>query len=352
MNIIFDNIIFNLQKAGGISTVWKELIEHLQECGELELHFLEYEGCTDNIFRKDLVIPFQDIDLRKGSMLGLKRYLNPSVNTNVPFVFHSSYFRTCNNRYAKNISTVHDFTYEYFMNGMQRRVHTWQKNRALLNSDIVVCISENTKKDVLKFVPGIDESRIRVIYNGVSKDYKQVDTHRWDSLGEYVIFVGSRQPYKQFQLTVEAVKDTPYKLAIVGGKLSEAEVIFLDNTIGKDNYVYTGFLSNEALNELYNQAVCLAYPSAYEGFGIPVLEAQRAGCPVIAYNASSIPEVIGETPLLLDSLTVFEFHDKLNLLKQNSVRKEIVEAGLINSKRFSWKKMGEEYVELYKELLG
>lgn len=110
MNIIFDNIIFNLQKAGGISTVWKELIEHLQECGELELHFLEYEGCTDNIFRKVLVIPFQDIDLRKGSMLGLKRYLNPSVNTNVPFVFHSSYFRTCNNRYAKNISTVHDFT--------------------------------------------------------------------------------------------------------------------------------------------------------------------------------------------------------------------------------------------------
>ena len=56
------------------------------------------------------MIPFQDIDLRKGSMLGLKRYLNPSVNTNVPFVFHSSYFRTCNNRYAKNISTVHDFT--------------------------------------------------------------------------------------------------------------------------------------------------------------------------------------------------------------------------------------------------
>ena len=137
MNIIFDNIIFNLQNAGGISTVWKELIEHLQECGEFELQFLEYEGCTDNIFRKDLVIPLQDIDLRKGSMLGLKRYLNPSVNTNVPFVFHSSHFRTCNNRYAKNISTVHDFTYEYFMNGMQRRLHTWQKNRALLNSDII-----------------------------------------------------------------------------------------------------------------------------------------------------------------------------------------------------------------------
>lgn len=290
--------------------------------------------------------------MRKGNLLGVKRYLNPSIDAKEPFVFHSSYFRTCSNKFAKNISTVHDFTYEYFMKGLQQKVHTWQKNRALLISEIVVCISENTKKDVLKFVPGIDESRIRVIYNGVSEDYRQVDTHRWDSLGEYVIFVGSRQPYKQFQFTVEATKDTPYKLAIVGGKLSEAEVAFLDRTIGRDKYVYTGFLSNEELNELYNQAVCLAYPSAYEGFGIPVLEAQRAGCPVITYNASSIPEVIGETPLLLNSLTVSEFHDKLNLLKQNSVRKEIVEAGLINSKRFSWKKMGEEYVELYKELLG
>lgn len=350
--LILDNIIFSLQKAGGISVVWKELIEHTKGYEDLDLRFLEYEGSTDNIFRRDLSIPSKDIILRKRNLLRIKRYLNPSVETKEPFVFHSSYFRTCSNKNAKNISTVHDFTYEYFMTGMQQRVHTWQKNCALLNSDIVVCISENTKKDVLKFVPGIDESKIRVIYNGVSEDYRQVDTHRWDSLGEYVIFVGSRQPYKQFQFTVEATKDTPYKLAIVGGKLSEAEVAFLDRTIGRDKYVYTGFLSNEELNELYNQAVCLAYPSAYEGFGIPVLEAQRAGCPVIAYNASSIPEVIGETPLLLNSLTVSEFHDKLNLLKQNSVRKEIVEAGLINSKRFSWKKMGEEYVELYKELLG
>lgn len=351
MDIIFDNIIFNLQKAGGISAVWKELIEHTKGYEDLDLRFLEYEGSTDNIFRRDLSIPSKDIILRKRNLLRIKRYLNPSVETKEPFVFHSSYFRTCSNKYAKNISTVHDFTYEYFMKGLQQKVHTWQKNRALRNSDIVVCISENTKKDLLRFMSGIDESKIRVIYNGVAEDYKQVETHRWDYLGDYIVFVGSRQPYKQFQFTVEAVKDTPYKLAIVGGNLSEAEVAFLEDTIGKDKYIYAGFLSNEELNLLYNQAVCLAYPSAYEGFGIPVLEAQRAGCPVLAYNASSIPEVIGETPLLLNCLTIKEFHDKLSLLKKDSVRKEIVSSGLANSQRFSWKKMGEEYVELYKELL-
>lgn len=202
------------------------------------------------------------------------------------------------------------------MKGLQQRMHTWQKNKAIRNSDVIVCISENTKKDVLKFVPGIDESKIHVIYNGVSEDYRIVDTHQWDSLGEYVVFVGSCQPYKQFQFTAEAIKGTPYRLAIVGGKLSDAEVAFLDDTLGRNKYISTGFLTNEQLNTLYNQAVCLAYPSAYEGFGIPVIEAQRAGCPVIAYNASSIPEVIGETPLLLNSLTIDEFHDKLNILKQ------------------------------------
>lgn len=92
MDIIFDNIIFNLQKAGGISAVWKELIEHTKGYEDLDLRFLEYEGSTDNIFRRELSIPSKDIDLKKGSLLRIKRYLNTSVETKEPFVFHSSYF--------------------------------------------------------------------------------------------------------------------------------------------------------------------------------------------------------------------------------------------------------------------
>lgn len=348
MNILLDNIVFSLQRAGGISVVWENIITGLQR-SKLEYECLEYPGNKGNIVRKAME-PFNRKTIKPLSMW-VERYSNLSVEAANPFIFHSSYYRTCTNKNAINITTVHDFTYELFNKGLAAKVHKWQKFRAIRNSDVIVCISENTKQDLLKFLPDVKPETVRVIYNGVSEDYKQVETHRWDSLGEYVVFVGSRQPYKQFQFTVEAIKDTPYKLAIVGGKLSEAEIAFLDSSIGRDKYVYTGFLTNEELNELYNQAVCLAYPSAYEGFGIPVLEAQRAGCPVIAYNASSIPEVIGETPLLLNTLTVSEFHDKLNLLKQGSIRHEVISAGLENSQRFSWKKMGDEYVELYRELL-
>lgn len=346
--ILLDNIVFSLQRAGGISVVWENIITALQRSG-LEYECMDYPGLERNIVRNAMA-PYNSKTIKPLSMR-IERFTNPSCEASHPFIFHSSYYRTCTSKNSINITTVHDFTYELYYKNLAAKVHRWQKFRAIRNSDVIVCISENTKQDLLKFLPDVKQEKVRVIYNGVSEDYHRLVTHKWDSLGEYMVFVGSRQPYKQFPFIVEAIKDTPYKLAIVGGKLSEAEVAFLNSTIGKEKYVYTGFLSNEDLNELYNQAVCLAYPSAYEGFGIPVLEAQRAGCPVIAYCASSIPEIIGETPLLLNTFTVSAFQEKLNLLKQESVRNEVIAAGLENSQRFSWKKMGDEYVKLYRELL-
>lgn len=349
MKVILDNICFSLQRMGGISVVWGSLIRALKE-SNLDYLCLEYPEDLNNQVRKSIV----DIcvERRKTNHLKIERYLDPQVTCNNPFIFHSSYYRICKNKHAINITTVHDFTYEKYRKGLARWVHSWQKFRAIKASDVVVCISENTKRDVIHYCPTIDRNKIRIIYNGVSADYQIIKTDKFTHLGEYVVFVGSRQSYKQFELVVRALKNTTYKLAIVGGKLNNEEIRFVDENLGADNYVQLGYLSNEELNALYNQAVCLAYPSAYEGFGIPVLEAQRAGCPVIAFNASSIPEIIGDTPLLLDELSVPAFLDKLDILKDGEQRKRIISSGLENSKRFSWEKMGEEYVSLYKELLA
>lgn len=348
MKIILDNIGFSLQHMGGLSVVWGALLSALKK-SKLPYICMEYPWGMTNEVRQSL--EGINVEQRHSKHLQLERYLDPKVANDTPFIFHSSHYRICKNKHAINITTVHDFTYEKYRKGLALWVHSWQKFRAIRKAKVVVCISENTKRDVLHYLPDINKSKIRIIYNGVSTDYRVVKTDKYSYLGEYVVFVGSRQPYKQFDLVVRSLKDTPYKLAIVGGKLNEAEVQFINEILGEGKYVQLGYLSNLELNELYNRAICLAYPSSYEGFGIPVLEAQRAGCPVIAYNASSIPEIIGETPLLLNELSISEFHAKLDVLKDKKLREKIVAIGLENSKRFSWEKMGNEYVALYKELL-
>ena len=149
------------------------------------------------------------------------------------------------------------------------------------HSDFIVCISENTKKDLCNFLPDIDERKVRVIYNGVSDDYCENDCNVEDigmpfSKNKYVVFVGSRVNYKNFELTVRSVAKTPYNLLIVGSQLADKESVFLKSVLPDRQYYCTGFFKNKDLNTVYNNAAALVYPSIYEGFGIPIIEAQKA----------------------------------------------------------------------------
>lgn len=351
--IVFDNIVFSLQKSGGISVVWYELLSRYLKKYQAHARFIDYDA-RDNIFRRQLVLPPDKIISSDAAFLGLKRYLPVHIKPELsrPFIFHSSYYRTCSNKHAINITTVHDFTYEYFYSGLKKQIHCWQKYRAIRNSDYIICISENTKNDLLKFLPEIDEKKIRVIYNGVSDDYypikEEISVYLPLPLYSYVIFVGSREKYKNFELTVNAIASSSYKLIIVGAKLSQEELNFLNSKI-PGRYKEMGRVDNATLNILYNGAFALIYPSRYEGFGIPVLEAQKAGCPVIAYHSSSIPEIIGKTPLLLNELSTESIENCLNILTNNEIRKDIINKGLENSRRFTWDKMYQQVFDLYKE---
>ena len=165
---------------------------------------------------------------------------------------------------------------------------------------------------------------------------------------DYVLYVGKRDRYKNFNALIEPLAKLGYKLKIVGVPLSSTEIQLLDKARLK--YEYCGIVSDTELNKLYNEAICLLYTSLYEGFGLPILEAQMAGCPVIAFNSSSIPEVIGDKELLLDDITVDTLRMKMEYVKNN--RDQIVRDGLENVKRFSWDKMADEYMDLYKKLLN
>lgn len=354
-NIYLDNIIFSLQKTGGISIVWYELLNHFMHTAWREkLRFLEYDQAENNLFRKHLNLPEGQIIRRKHAFMPLQRYFNPNVSCKENFLFHSSYYRTCPNHKAINITTVHDFTYEHFMHGITRRLHSYQKYNAIRHATHIVCVSGHTKKDLLHFMPEIDPDSISVIYNGVSKEYHRLPTPSSETLpyadSPYVLFVGSRVSYKNFKLTVRALRDTGLKLIIVGNPLTPEETNMLNEQLG-GQYTQVGRISNKQLNELYNSAYCLLYPSSYEGFGIPVLEAQKAGCPVIASNSSSIPEIIGDKTLLLKEPSVDEIHRCLSLLRNPSIRDTIIQKGMKNAERFTWAHTFAQIEKLYAQFI-
>ena len=347
--IIFDNIIFSLQKAGGISVVWKNLIERVLP-NYHTCQFLEYPHAIDNIQRKTLAFNQTSLIDHNYPLL-IERYISPKLSyLQQPFIFHSSYYRYCTNKNAINITTVHDFTYEKFKSGITQKIHCMQKYQAILHSDAIICISRNTRDDLLHYLPYIDKNKIHVIYNGVSETYAPLNYIPYPPLREYILFIGSRENYKNFDFTVKAIKQTSFKLLICGKPLSKREKQFLDQELGPQRYLIKINISDNELNKIYNSVYCLSYPSSYEGFGIPILEAQRAGCPVIALDTSSIPEIIGDQELLMSSLSESAFYQKLDMLASN--RQSIIHQGLKNSNRFSWDKMAKEYLSLYIDLLN
>ncbi len=356
MNIIIDNIIFKWQKSGGISVVWYELIKRMLKTSlSSSYKFVEYQGADWNLFHRSLSIPSSDILYTKSSkVFGLKRYFGePIRQMKEKFIFHSTYYRTCSNPNAINIVTVHDFTYELYSKGIRKWIHSWTKNHALRKADYIICISENTKKDLLKFVRGIDKEKIHVIYNGASDDFYKFEDNslRYNTNQEdYLVFIGSRAAYKNYALAVQVAAAANMRLKIVGNMLSDIEKSMTQNIIG-NNYDELGYIDNSALNKLYNKAFALLYPSAYEGFGLPVIEAQKAGCPVLALNTSSIKEIIGERELLINGTSPEQFVQKIERLKNSEYRNSIIEKGLINANKYSWDKTVKQYVLLYEDII-
>lgn len=359
MDIVLDNIIFSLQKSGGVSVVWQQHLERLVQDEAFQCRFLEYDNAPLNFFRQQLQLNRDWIDLRSPKLLFLKRYLNLNSKSDEKHLFHSSYYRVEKGKNVINVTTVHDFTYEYFVKGLSQNIHSCQKNAAIHYSDGIICVSQNTKKDLLHFLPNINENKIRVIYNGVNDAFKIVSSddvfrkrHCFEDF-HYALYVGDRRTvYKNFDMAVGACALAKIPLLIIGGgELTTEELHNLGTKLGVGSFTSLLGVSADELNYYYNKAFCLLYPSLYEGFGIPVLEAQRAGCPVIATKASSIPEIIGNQYLAIENPTPQKIADKMiELSFNNNLRKESIEVGLEKSKGFNWQNTYKETTDFYKDL--
>jgi len=358
MRLVLNNIVFSQQKAGGISLLWSELVKYILHCN-IKCFFIEYTGSDLNIYRKNIDI----------SKVETKQYKYNKIFSLLPksfikikkdnYVCLSSDYNICKSKRIGNVIVVHDFINEFYEKRIFVRLFKkYYKKRAIFFSDAIICVSDNTQKDLIKIYPKIDISKIHVVHNCVSKDYKVLN-----DLGDYevqfkpfsyVVFVGRRKGYKNFKIVVEALhKYSDMNLVIVGGgKLLDTEVTQLQSKIGSSRFSHISGVNNHHLNVLYNYAYALIYPSEYEGFGIPIIEAQAAGCPVITSKNSSLQEVGGLGCVYIDDNTSASIDIALQKLEDEDLRKNIIRLGLINKNKFSPAKMAGKYIAICDDIFN
>ena len=336
-----DGIIFSLQNHGGISVYFSELLKLLTE--ENEEHRLLIESSIRPINLSQL--PTKYIDSRQARWA--ERYRSCRLDKPTT-VFHSSYYRKSNRANIPTVMTVYDFVYERYIGGVKRYVHSIQKNSAIRSAQSVICISQATKDDLLHYVGEIPGQSVHVIHCGVSKVFRPLELE--PPKKPYMLFVGQRGGYKNFRLAVAALELLPdmEMVCVGGGSLQRTE---LDGSSSKthERIRHAGYVDNEGLNRLYNQAACLVYPSSYEGFGIPVIEAMRAGCPVVSLNCDAVVEV-GK-----DALTIAEEHDAKAVADsvnktRSSARGQIISRGFEISSQYSWQEAHRQTLEVYRSL--
>ncbi|MCR2745241.1 glycosyltransferase family 4 protein [Limnobacter parvus] len=339
--IHFDGIVYALQAYGGISVYFNALCTEFSRRG-LEIGLYLPAG---NLMGK----PPSSVETKLVNSTNrlLERYRDYECDAPVG---HSSYYRLPSSG-AKSVVTVYDFTYERYFKTRQKILHCWQKNRAIRQADAVICISESTRNDLFKFLPDVPRNKVHVVHLGINSAFLQGYTHSPTFVSPtsqpYFLYVGARSTYKNFLPVLAALKDrTEHLICVGGGPITEQEESYLDKSL-KGRVHHLTWANDEDLAILYRHSLGLVFPSLYEGFGIPVAEAMACGCPVIASNTSSVPEVAGQAAYLLDSVTADTLGVAFDAIQERPRRAEMIALGIDRAAFFSWQNCCNATHEIY-----
>lgn len=356
MKILFDHQLFSYQRYGGASKYFCELLYHLprntwetttlfsnnEYVKKLRLfdavHFPFYfkgQGRMMNVLNK----PYSYFRL-----LQRKRY----------DVFHQTHFETYCLPVIGNkpmVTTFHDINFSTI--NYNKTLVNLQKS-SLKRADKIVAVSMNTKKDLMNYFD-IDDKKITVIYHGIELTEKEYFPERRMPY-QYILYVGNRYKNKNFDRFLRAFallnqKYREIKLICTWLPFSQQELrMFHDFGIADD--VFHISATETSMYQLYHDAEMFVYPSLYEGFGLPILEAMAAQCPVILSDASCFPEIAKDAGAYFDPHDVESMVGAMDkVLSDSAYRNELVEKGRVRVKDFSWEKCAEEHLNLYKSLL-
>ncbi|NQW93526.1 MAG: glycosyltransferase family 4 protein [Polaromonas sp.] len=332
-SVCLDGIIFGLQRNGGISNYWARLLSAFSA---------SQAAGWRTVFPKEIIFQQFASKWRLGENLvekmpaALSRYMACPVAAS-DGVMHTSYYRLPSRPVKRYVVTAYDFMYERYRSGPALWVHRRQKRQSIARADTVLCISDFTRRELLEFIPEADPRKIRVIPLGVDTDAFFPDRKDDDkNLVCTVLFVGLRAGYKRFALAVEAIQSASHlSLGLVGPPLTSDEIALLESRI-RGRWHHFGSVSASRLRELYSSAYALIFPSDCEGFGLPVLESMACGCPVVASNRGSLPEVGGSAAHFAESQSAEAYSSALDALQNSDTRASTVSRGFDRVQSFSW----------------
>lgn len=354
MKILVDHQIFCEQRTGGVSRYHMELAKSLTAqfgdevtipAGYVEnVYLADYLHKQPKVFKPRLADRLYQLNtlsvlmllrLRKFDVVHLTWY-NPRM------------VRACRDK--KLVITVHDMVQEVF--GLDP-VTVERKKQAIYAADGIIAISQSTKRDILKFYPDIPEEKIEVIYHGTNHLAAPTPPESFRLPQNYLLFVGKRGDYKNAAFLMESLapklkKEKDLHLVFVGGGAFSHEEQKLLDELGIRDQVIQSDTSDAELAYIYQNAVCFIYPSKYEGFGFPILEAFDNRCPVLCSNTSSLPEVGGDAAMYFSPEDGKQLLEKVDaLLSDPALREQYIQRGAERVREFTWDRTAQRTRAFY-----
>lgn len=361
MDVIIDARMVT-EQLHGIARYTYEIVNYMLNQKDINISILV------NDIEKSKTI-FNDKNLR---YIELKsKFLSPLEQFELPFVlnkysdknslFHSPSFVSSPFIRCNMVMTIHDLNhirFPQYYTILHKYYYKYIVKSAAKKCGKILTVSNFSKKEIIDWLK-CDEDKVIVTYNGIDDKFRIIEEKeilrkakiKYKLPDKFILYIGNLKPHKNVETLIKSISliDSDIKL-IINGKPNESLMQIINEYNLKEKVQFIGYVNDEDLPTLYNLSEMFIFPSLYEGFGLPPLEAMACGCPAIVSNTSSIPEVVGDGAFLVNPNNEKEIANYINTILHNSlIKKDIVSKGLNRVKYFSWEITGKQTKEIYEQ---
>ena len=368
MKVLYDHQCFTQQRYGGVSRYHYQLIKELSKLQDVEVTLsLKYSNNfyikEDKRFEVKQFFPNYNFYFKRTILDYINRIsTNQTLEKGDYDIFHPTYYNPNFLNHINNkpfIITVYDSIHEKYPEIINSIDKTLENKKAVLyKAGLILAISNSTKNDLIQLY-NLPPEKIEVVYLAASLNKEMsVNKEQLNLPEKYLLYVGNRDFYKNFNNFLLAIEpllrnNSDLFLIAAGGGVFNADELKLFETKKLKNKILYKSADDTSLATLYSNALAFVFPTLYEGFGIPALEAMNCDCPVIMSNTSSLPEVGGDAAIYFDPTKIDDMRKKIeSVVVDKGLRTELISKAILQRNKFSFEKTAKQTLEVYKRFLN